>query len=107
MVEMITGLHPFRARELVDDTLYEEMPALIRAVHDGTAKIANANKAANGAELATNLYPSSPKTRYPAELLQELSDLAAKCVRLQVTHRCTVSEVLQVLEELETRGLFE
>ena len=105
MVEMITGLHPFRARELVDDTLYEEMPALIRAVHDGTTKIAN--KAANGAELATNLYPSSPKTRYPAELLQELSDLAAKCVRLQVTHRCTVSEVLQVLEELETRGLFE
>ena len=93
-IELLTGLHPTVAREIVDDTLFEELPALIERYHDGEAEPPAASAAAvQGAQLST-------KCRWPPAPLRELSAMAAKCVRLQVTHRTTIADVLPDLERL-------
>ena len=91
VIELLTGLHPYAAREVADDTLFEVMPEEIMAHHDGTA-----------AEMpASNAYPSTPKCAWPQETLLQLSGMAAKCVRGQHSLRATVAEFLPALEQLD------
>ena len=92
LIELLTGLHPFAAREIVDDTLFEQMADLIRAHHDDAV-------AAADLPLAMASYPSTPQCEWRLKPLQELSTVAAKCVRTQASHRTTIRDVLPSLEE--------
>ena len=38
-LELLTGLHPIVARDLVDDSLFEDLPTRIQQHHDGTAEL--------------------------------------------------------------------
>jgi serine/threonine protein kinase len=92
-IELLTGLHPAMARELVDNNLFEELPLKIQEHHDGKPH-----------ELAV-VRGSKParKCKWPAAPLKQMSVVAAKCVRPQPRHRTTIADVLPELESISRR----
>ena len=94
MIELITGLHPVVAREVVDESLYEELPQFIEQYYNGEAALPHASAA------AVKVAQTALKCAWPAGPLREMSTLAAKCVRLQVRLRCTIADILPELEKL-------
>ena len=94
IIELLTGLHPVVAREVVDDSLYEELPRFIEQYHNGEAAVPTASAA------AVKVAQSASKCKWPPGPLQEMSILAAKCARLQVRLRCTIADILPELEKL-------
>ena len=95
-MELITGLHPVAVREVVDDSLFEDLPSLIKQHHDGSIELPVASAAAVADMNARTVI----KGTWPAEPLEELAAIAAKCVRSQKAHRATIAEVLPQLERL-------
>ena len=93
IVELLTGLHPVVAREVVDDSLYEELPRFIEQYHNGEAALPTASAA------AVNVAQSASKCKWPSAPLQQMSSPAAKCVRSQARLRCTTADILPELEE--------
>jgi hypothetical protein len=70
--------------------LFEELPALIQQRH-------NSQEA--------DLHSTTEFTcQWLAAPLQTLSVVAARCVRIQPSHRATVAEVLPELERLNAAG---
>ena len=96
IVELLTSLHPVVVREICDDSLFEELPTRIKQHHDGSIEVP-ASSAAAVADL--NARPVI-KCTWPAEPLEELATIAARCVRSQKAHRATIAEVLPQLERL-------
>ena len=94
IIELVTSLHPVAAREVVDDSLYEEMPALFRQHHDGegTTPIASA--------AVVRQSPPVARCQWPEMQVQALSTIAARCVRSQAKLRATIAEVLPELERI-------
>jgi hypothetical protein len=88
IIELLTGLSPVAARNVVDDALPEEAPGLIREHHD----IATANARAAGKGREVCVWPTAP--------LKTLSSIAAKCTFLQQKRRVTVAAVLPELEQV-------
>ena len=95
-IELMTGLHPLLARELIDNNEFLELPDAIRQHHDGTI----------AAPTVTGLpsLPSALKCKWPQEHLNQMALIAAKCSRMQVKHRSTIAEVLPELEGLVPAG---
>ena len=94
VMELITGLHPVAVREVVDDSLFEDLPSLIKQHHDGEAVAPAASSSALMVE------PVSPKCEWPAAPLQALASVAARCGRTQVSLRTPIATVLPELEQL-------
>ena len=92
-IELLTGMQPKMARGLVDDSLFEELPALIQRHY-------SIDEAA---------LPSTSELmcEWPVAPLHELSMVAARCARLQSNHRAPIAEALPELERLVAmhRGL--
>ena len=100
MIELITSLHPVVVREMCDDSLFEELPTRIKQHHDGSIELPVASAAAVADMNARTVI----KCTWPAEPLEELAAIAAKCVRSQKAHRATIAEVLPQLEQLASGG---
>jgi hypothetical protein len=96
-MELLTGLYPIVVREIVDDSLFEELPTLLQQVHKGDTPIPVSSAAAMQALEAT---PSCRSCKWPAKPLQKMCIVAAKCARLQAKMRTTIAEVLPELEQL-------
>ena len=94
-IELMTGLHPILARELIDDHEFAELPAAIQQLHDGT--IAEPT-------LAGVTSASKSKCKWPTEPLGQMALIAAKCSRLQAKRRSTIREVLPELSEAYASG---
>jgi hypothetical protein len=107
MIELLTGLDPVAVRELIDESLFEELPEMIRQHHD--AKVEPEDESSAGAveegnqEKTRKKKPPTPKCTWPDAPLQQLSTMAAKCVRKEAKRRVTIADVLPELEELPTR----
>jgi hypothetical protein len=102
MVELLTGLDPVSARELVDDSLFEELPEMIRERHDRQGGSADVSGAGAGAGAAAKALVR--KCAWPAEHLKALSLIAAKAVRAQPKRRATLVELLPEVEALSWEG---
>jgi hypothetical protein len=99
MIELLTGLDPVAVRELIDESLFEELPAMIRQHHNGEVEpVSN-----EGGRRKVPIPPPRRNCTWPAAPLQELSVMAAKCVRKEAKRRATIADVLPDLEELPTR----
>ena len=93
MIELLTGLHPMVVRQLVDESLFEELPGVIKQYHDGRAPLPRE------AEKLKDL-PTALRCVWPAIPLTSLSHIAARLTRLQPKMRARIAEVLPELEEL-------
>ena len=92
-IELLTGLHPLLAREIIDESYGdEELTTAIRQHHDGTA--------APPTTATLQGLPSSCKCKWPAEPLGQMALIATKCARLQAKRRVVIREVLPELEDL-------
>jgi hypothetical protein len=81
-------------REIVDESFFDELPALIQQYHDGKATVPTVSAAVM--KSATHV----PKCTWPKALLQQFCVVAAKCTRHQSKGRATIAEVLPELEQL-------
>jgi hypothetical protein len=82
MIELMASLSPTSVRkEIVDDSVFDEIPAMIRECHD------KAVKQGTGCE-------------WPVLILEQMGVLVAKCTFLQAKRRATIAEVLPELEAL-------
>jgi serine/threonine protein kinase len=82
MIELMASLTPTAVRtDIIDDAIFDEIPALIQEFHD------KAVKDRKGCE-------------WPPLILEQLGVLAAKCCYLQAKRRAAISEVLPELEAL-------
>ena len=93
MIELLTGLHPVVVRQLVDESLFEELPGVIKQHHDGRVPLPKE------AEKLKDL-PTALRCAWPAIPLTSLSLVAARLTRLQSKKRARIAEVLPELEEL-------
>ena len=91
MIELLTGLHPVDVREMIDDTLFEDMKALVCQHHDSEPEPMDENEEGP---------PPARKCKWPFEELQALAIVAARCSRPQVSLRTTVAEVGPELDQL-------
>jgi hypothetical protein len=87
VIELITGLNPVAVRDIVDDALLDEAAGLIREHHDNA--VAKSRAAGKDCEFV-----------WPAEPLEILCGIAAKCTVLQQKRRTTVEKILPELEHL-------
>ena len=78
-------------RETIDDSLFEELPAVIKEYHDGELS----PPAVDGLRM-----PESARCKWPPALLSSISLIAAKCCRTQGKLRATIGVVLPELEQL-------
>ena len=104
-IELITGLHPTAARELVEDSTAEELPLLIRRYHDGdTALHRELADAAKARGAGRGQLPAA-RCEWPRPALEALTAIAVRTVHLlPAKHRATLREALPGLEALLARN---
>jgi hypothetical protein len=101
VIELLTGLHPNDARDLVDDNLFDELHEAICDAHDNN-KYDGRRKgtaAARGGRKET-ARAVSMCCEWPAKELKVLSEIAAGCGRPQVKHRLRISQALPKVKAL-------
>jgi serine/threonine protein kinase len=86
IIELLTGLHPVIVREIVDESLFEELPALVQQYHDGKSPVLAVSAA------AVKSPHVAPKCRWPIGPLKQLAwwqqnahEKRRGCVRLLPT----------------------
>jgi serine/threonine protein kinase len=98
-IELLTGLHPEEAREVVDDSLFETLPAFIGQHHNGEI-----DRPAFSAA-AVKGRPPMPKCEWPDHLLQDVAKVMTKCVRKEPKLRSTTADLLPHLEQVVSTAL--
>ena len=104
-IELMTGLHPTAARELVEDSTSEELASIIGRYHDGDKVVHQQMAEAAAARGAGKGQRPSVRCRWPAEALEALTAITVRTVHLlPAKHRATLQEVLPELELLPRLG---
>jgi hypothetical protein len=111
MIELLTGLLPQYAREIIDDTLPEDLMGVFKEQHDFAlktkkeqAKFAQAQKEDKKKKREKKLLFAGKKRRqcgaWPASQLQSAIDIALQSTRAQSRHRLGVGDAIPELEPL-------
>ena len=88
LIELLTGLNMLEVREMIDDSLFEELTELICQRHAEAPQEAEPS--------FTN--PPALACRWPESELHMYSALAAKCVRKEAKLRHTLVSIIPKLE---------
>ena len=93
-IELLTALHPIAVREVVDESLHEELVSVIQQHHDGTAPPPDVC-----AGVLRHVRPAL-KCQWPVGPLQRASDIAAELVRTPSKLRSEIAAFLPDLRRL-------
>ena len=103
-IELITGLHPVAARELIEEYEPDELPDLIKRFHDGDTRlekeIAKAASARGGSRGWQQQYKPRARCVWPPAALDIVTSIAVRTSYLRPKRRAEVRDILPELEEL-------
>jgi hypothetical protein len=110
IVELLTGLLPQYCRELIDDTLPEDLPMVFKAQHDFAQKTkkqqteyARLEKANQKNREDRLKFPGKKRRQcgaWPPNQMDDAIKLATKATRAQSRHRLGVGKAIPELEQL-------